>query len=150
MKWHEPAIPRCAVQVFCIDYDHRLLLLHRGPKIRSARNVWSFPTGLHDIGERIHECAARAELISVYENIAGDADSAEQYHWVMMIVGVLVQDCTKAQNLEPDKHDDMRYVDMYMLGSESFFNQYKFHDSLRDHVKYFHRNIIKGLERLLQ
>ncbi len=159
--WKHPTVPRTAVQVFAIDYDQRLLLLHRGPNIRSARNVWSFPTGLHDIGERIHEAAARelmeevglqarrAELISVYENIAGDSDAIEQYHWVMLIVCCIVDDVRKAVNIESDKHDDMQYVDMYSLGKESFFNTYKFHDSLRDHMKYYHRNILKDMERML-
>ena len=62
----EPAIPRSVVQMVPVDLEGRLLVMHRSDKVRSAKNVWSFPSGLHDIGETQEQSVAR-ELLEEYD-----------------------------------------------------------------------------------
>lgn len=130
--------------MFVVDKRFRLLLLHRSNNVRSAKNVWSLPTGLHDIGERIEACAARElheefgldalpghiKFLGQYENIAGDPDPiAEQYHWVITTLGVLVEDASLFVNKEPDKHDEVKLVKVGELAMPDFFINFEFHPS---------------------
>lgn len=110
------SIPRHVVQVIPIDLHGRLLTLHRSNAVRSARNVWSFPSELHEIGETTLQAARRAldeelglwlknsYLLGQYENIAGD-EAEYQYHWVITLFAGVVDDVGKYANKEPDKHD---------------------------------------------
>lgn len=86
-NWKAPAIPRSVVQTFVFDKEGRFLLMHRSNKVRSARNVWSIPSGVQDIGETQEETLVRELkeefdlvpkailLIGLYDNIAGDTVS---------------------------------------------------------------------------
>lgn len=164
INWIQPATiqPTTAVQALAVDYNQRLLLLHRGPNIRSAKNVWSFPTGLHDIGETIYECAARelkeetgleakrAAFITLYENIAGDEGAEKQFHWVMVMVACLVADVTLYQNLEPDKHDELKIIDYQELNHAKFFQSHKFHKSFEDHARLHGADIVRAIEGFLR
>ncbi len=139
MTW-KTAEPRCVVQMIPVDKRGRVLMMHRGPNVRSARNVWSFPTGLWEIGDTMSANATREleeeygllatknSLIGLYENIAGDQDATEQYHWVIALVSSLVADVTAAVNREPDKHDKMQVLTLTELVSLDF-DQYPFHPS---------------------
>lgn len=146
MKWKPPPtkpVPLHVMQMIPFDYQERVLVMHRSSKVRSARNCWSFPSGLHDIGESYRLCAHRElneeyGLVSkqiypmgLYENIAGDSDAEEQYHWVITVVGALVDDVRVAVNKEPKKHDGMR-TDLTlteMLNVEKFLLEHTFHKS---------------------
>lgn len=144
--WKHPAVPRHAVQMLVYDKNAKLILMHRSNNVRSARNVWSIPTGLHDIGETVRqtierelleECGLTAlghSLMGQYENIAGDPDAVKQYHWVLSIYAVEVEDVTKMVNVEPDKHDELKFIDINELkNSTKFLSEYKFHDSFQTH-----------------
>lgn len=142
MNWKLPAIPQSAVQVLVIDRPGRLLVMHRSATVRSAPNVWSFPSGLHDIGEMQEDCARR-ELeeeygltdilgitrLGLYENIAGDANAAEQYHWNVSVFAALVPDVEAAVNREPDKHDRMEFVHAHAICDKEFYAEHPFHPS---------------------
>lgn len=153
MKWHEPAIPRSVVQMVPVDLEGRLLVMHRSDKVRSAKNVWSFPSGLHDIGETQEQSVARelleeydlklrrAAICAVYENIAGDEDGQPQYHWVVSLFVALVDDVTAAVNKEPDKHDKMGVVPYTALALDKFWEEHQFHKS-------FHDAMIEGRHRV--
>lgn len=145
-KWKEPAVPRHAVQMVVMDLNEKIILLHRSNNVRSARNVWSIPTGLHDIGETVDETIRRelfeecglepatgfkSRCLFQYENIAGDKDSEEQYHWVISVYLVTVNNVEKAENKEPDKHDKMEFVDRHvMFFSDEWKRDHTFHESL--------------------
>ena len=128
------------IQMFIVDRAGKLLIMHRSDKVRSAANVWSIPSGEHEIGETITFCACReldeeygldAEcvvLLDQYENIAGDEPDREQFHWVISLYLVHVADVTKAINKEPEKHDKMEFIHYKFLTSPSFLQEYKFHD----------------------
>lgn len=144
--WKKPAVPRHVVQMLITDDYNRVLVMHRSNNVRSARNVWSIPTGEHEIGETIQETAKRElmeeyglelivgshiDCLFQYENIAGDADADEQYHWVITVYRVRVFDVRKAINREPDKHDKMEFVDLnVMLYDDKWKAEHTFHESL--------------------
>lgn len=148
-QWKQPAVPRHVIQMFVVDHFGKLLMMHRSNNVRSARNVWSIPTGEHEIGESTSTTIQRELmeeyglyaldflLIGQYENIAGDKDHPDepQYHWVLSLFVVRVGDVTKAINREPDKHDKMEFVDLSILrDSDKFLATYQFHDSLHCHM----------------
>jgi ADP-ribose pyrophosphatase YjhB (NUDIX family) len=160
MKWkmNKEPIPQHAVQVVPIDVLLRVLMMHRSEKVRSARNVWSFPSGLHDIGETMEACATR-ELeeeyglkpiafcqLGTYENIGGDSDSDEQYHWVINVLGALVADCNAAVNKEPEKHDQMMVASLPAIANLNF-GTHPFHPSFQE---WFNRNRIALRAMLLR
>lgn len=144
-QWKDPAVPRHVIQMLIMDSCGKVLIMHRSNNVRSARNVWSIPSGEHDIGETIQTCAARElheeygldmlnmTILDQYENIAGD-EAPPHYHWVVSIYGVLVKDVTAAMNKEPDKHDIMKFVSQEELIPQ-FFNEHKFHPTLHDKIK---------------
>lgn len=143
--WKHPAIPRHAVQMLVYDKNEKFILMHRSNNVRSARNVWSIPTGLHDIGETIdqtikreliEECglnALRHTLLGQYENIAGDSDSVKQYHWVLSVYAVEVADVTKMVNVEPEKHDILKFLQITAMLEGTFLDEHKFHASFQNH-----------------
>lgn len=124
-----------------VDSEGRVLVMHRSDKVRSAKNVWSFPSGMHEIDESIATTIERelkeeyglnalyAQHIGVYENIGGDLEVDEQYHWVINVFAVRVADVTRAINREPDKHDEMVFHSLLKLGDPKFYETYKFHYS---------------------
>lgn len=120
--------------------------MHRSNEVRSAKNVWSIPTGEHELGETSFDCLCReleeeygllpinGTLLDQYENIAGDDPSNEQYHWVLTVFAVEVADVTKAVNKEPEKHDIMEFTPIDYLIDPNFLDNYKFHDSLQQRL----------------
>jgi ADP-ribose pyrophosphatase YjhB (NUDIX family) len=140
-QWKEPAVPRHVIQMLVGD-GTKYLIMHRSNNVRSARNVWSIPSGEHEIGETIQACAYREleeeyglvaldhVLLDQYENIAGD-ESPPHYHWVISLYGIKVEDVTKAINREPDKHDQMIFPTHQELNKE-FFESHQFHPSLHE------------------
>jgi ADP-ribose pyrophosphatase YjhB (NUDIX family) len=138
--WKEPAVPRHVLQMLIADPNGNVLIMHRSDKVKSAKNVWSIPTGTHELGESIHTCiirelfeefdllAERAFILEQYENIAGDI-SPPHYHWVLSIYGVLVKDVTKAVNKEPELHDQMIFPNWSTITPE-WFDSHQFHPSL--------------------
>lgn len=146
MNWKPIAepIPQHVAQLLVVDSKFRLLLMHRSDKVKSAKNVWSFPSGTHEIGETIEECACRelfeeyslqaypgrTRHVGLYENIAGDPEpGAQQYHWLLSVLGIYVPDVSLAVNNEPDKHDKMEFVTIGEIARPDFFQEYPFHET---------------------
>ena len=102
--WRQLAEPTPvhSLQMLLIDRDDRLLLMHRSATVRSARNVWSFPSGIHEIGETMFNACARElqeELkldpvpgammhLGCYENIMPEPE--EPWHWILSVIAVVV------------------------------------------------------------
>jgi ADP-ribose pyrophosphatase YjhB (NUDIX family) len=143
-KMLEGPVPYSVVQMIAVDHQQRMFLMHRSDKVRSAKNVWSFPSGLHDIGETIQQTAARELMeefnltpigmshLGVYENIIESSPTEDSYHWVINVVGVLVEDCTVYVNREPDKHDKVELVRPLRAMDVEFFEKYPFHTSFME------------------
>jgi 8-oxo-dGTP pyrophosphatase MutT (NUDIX family) len=135
------AAPQNVVQMIVVDKLGKVLVMHRSEKVRSAPNVWSFPTGMQEFGQSIVETAEReleeeyglkaqkVALLGTYENVPGDG-----YHWVLNVMIVLVEDVSVAENKEPDKHDHMVFVDADFMLSDpvTFLESYEFHQSFSD------------------
>lgn len=144
IQWKQPAVPRHVVQMLVVDRKSRFLLIHRSEKCKSARNVWSVPTGTHEIGEHALDCVARelkeefsldAKVIYFahqYENIAGDSSSSEQYHWVLTLFVVIVDDLDYLENKEPDLHDQISIIPTTYIATPEFLEEYTFHPSLTE------------------
>ena len=146
-KW-EPnpkhPIPRHVVQMLVFDSNEDLLIIHRHPDSKSAPNVWSLPSGNHEIGETVEECCERElmeefdlealsiNLISQYENIAGDENRETQFHWVISLFAVFVKSLDDTVNKEPHKHDKFQEIPFDTVCDIEFFNEYKFHPSLHE------------------
>ena len=148
--WNLPAVPRHVIQMFVIDQECNLLLMHRSSTVRSAPNVWSYPSGMHEIGDTAMDTITRelkeelsltpmtALMLDQYENIAGDplyvenslAELRPQFHWVISIYIVIVEDCTKFINNEPDKHDRIKIAAIEDISSTEFLEWHRAHDSL--------------------
>lgn len=152
MNWKNPAIPRHVVQMIPVDLTRKFLVMHRSNNVRSARNCWSFPSGMHDIGETIKQCAVRElkeeyglntlkyQNLGVYENIAPDKDAKEQYHWVITLGTCIVEDVTKAENKEPEKHDKMEFTNLDDFMSSDWWDNHQFHESFMTAIRpqFFH------------
>ena len=161
-KWKQPANPRTAVQMMAVDLEGNLLVMHRSKNVRSAANCWSFPSGLHDIGETQEATAVReleeeygltgalsAKQLLTYENIAGDLNAEEQYHWVISLYVVVFPTVTVAQNKEPEKHDEMKFVHYSEIGFGKFFEAHQFHPSFHKAVFTVRSNLAQGISRCI-
>jgi len=134
------------IAVLVVDSKANILFLHRSDKVRSAKNVWSIPSGEHELGESIENCAYRElleeyglvgktiKIVDQYENIAGDAEPPH-YHWVVSIYLIGVDDVYKAVNKEPDKHDQMLIVNYLAWDRYKFFVTHEFHPSLHARIR---------------
>jgi ADP-ribose pyrophosphatase YjhB (NUDIX family) len=144
IKWKQPAVPRHVIQMLVVDRQSRVLLIHRSEKCKSAKNVWSIPTGTHEIGEYAIDCAAREiqeefnlepkliYLATQYENIAGDANAEEQYHWILSVYVLVVDSLDLLVNKEPELHDLIEIVDIKVMANPLFVSRYNFHSSLQE------------------
>lgn len=141
-KQNQTPVPHTVAQMIVVDARNKsVFMLHRSEAVRSAKNCWSLPSGLHDIGETLDQTCVRElkeefdlDALEVtpcgfYENIAGDPSVTEHYHWVMMMFVVVVLDVNRAVNKEPDKHDaiDLVLIDEFLTAK--FFEKYNFHPS---------------------
>jgi ADP-ribose pyrophosphatase YjhB (NUDIX family) len=119
--------PYVTVSGFVVDNEGRFPLLHRSEKVRSARNCWSLPSGLHEVGKTgpeqfaaeieeelgLQPIPGACQFINIYENIRPDGPELPGWHW---FIGVYVQKVVTLDGLinkEPDKHDAIQIVNPY-------------------------------------
>ncbi len=157
-KQLEEPTPIHVVQMIPIDVTCRMLMLHRSHLVRSAKNMWSFPSGIHDIGETMFE-ACRRELkeefnleggemiqLGTYDNII---DEEFKFHWVISVFGVRVEDVHDAVNKEPDKHDIIRTEEhVSVLAEDSFFRRFNYHHSFEAWMKPRRHQVVSQLMKL--
>ena len=106
--------PSPVVQGIPVDRTGVIAILHRSDKVPSAKNCWSFPSGIHEVGETGDKAITRElgeELnlqvtrrpifVGAYENL-GSVD--DPYHWLVQVF-VCRSEFSWLKNLEPDKHD---------------------------------------------
>jgi len=109
--------PYPVVSALGISADGRVILLKRSQNVRSARGVWSIPSGLHEVGvgaedmmkrefkEELGLEADKFSHVTTYENIL--PEEAPMAHWVIQIFVCRLHHIDRAVNLEPDKHEKM-------------------------------------------
>jgi ADP-ribose pyrophosphatase YjhB (NUDIX family) len=112
--------PHLTVSGFAFDDTGRFPIIYRSDKVRSAKNCWSIPSGLHEVGLTMHEQFA-AELkeelnleadlstshkIGFYENIA----LVDSFHWCILLMAIKVKTLDTLTNKEPDRHPEIELV----------------------------------------
>ena len=108
-KFEEPK-PYVGVLGFAFDIKGRFPILHRSDKVRSAKNAWSFISGLHECGRTLfeqfseearEECnittSVVGEKIGYFEAIIKE----ENWHWVMCMVACPCPNFNNFKNMEP-------------------------------------------------
>lgn len=158
ITWKQPTVPRHVCQMLVVDKHSLMMLIHRSENNISARNVWSMPSGTQELGETTFDCISRelmeeltlmpiqVQLLDQYENIAGDSENPEQFHWVISLYMVLVKDISKFVNNEPNKHDQILITNYNILEDELFLENFVFHTSLQLTLTrnrfHYHRNLM--------
>lgn len=110
--------PYTSLCVIAVDRHGRIPVLYRGGNVRSAKNCWSLPTGLHEVGLTAEE-QAQVELteelgisclakhmrqVGMYENISVE----DSWHWVIQVFVVpTLSNLDTLENKEPEKHDEV-------------------------------------------
>lgn len=133
--WNKFDNPRPYVSVMGFAYDKNgdFPVLHRSKKVRSAKNAWSLPSGLHEVGLTIPEqltvemkeelnidCdPSTAQVIGVYENITNE-DPA--WHWVIILLALRARGLKKMINREPEKHDKIVICNFSEILTQRFLN----------------------------
>lgn len=125
-KFQEPR-PYVTVSGLAVDIKGRFVLMHRSEKVRSARNCWSLPSGLHEVGLSMAEqfgqelreelnltpIMAKHAMIGVYENIRPDGIHLPGWHWVIAVMAMRVESLDTLVNKEPEKHDIIDIVSVH-------------------------------------
>lgn len=127
MKFDEPR-PYVNIMGFAYDAKGEFLIIHRSDKVRSARNVWSFPGGLHECGDSFAgrfqtECHEEFNLsidpttfkiIGIYEAVM-TGPNEPRWHWVNMICAARLSGFGPLVNREPEKHDRWNIINLDTL-----------------------------------
>lgn len=130
MKFDEPR-PYVNIMGFAYDQHGKFLVIHRSDKVRSARNVWSFPGGLHECGDSFAERFAtecheefglyvmptKFRIIGVYEAVMNGTNEPN-WHWVNLLCAAQVVSFRDLGNREPEKHDAYTIINYNTLFSD--------------------------------
>jgi ADP-ribose pyrophosphatase YjhB (NUDIX family) len=127
-NWKKFDVPKPYVTVsgLALDCKGRFILMHRSAKVRSARDCWSLPSGLHECGKTMQEqfgeelkeelnltpIITKNAMIGHYENIRPDGLMHAGWHWVIFVMLMRVESLDPLVNKEPDKHDQIEIVNI--------------------------------------
>jgi ADP-ribose pyrophosphatase YjhB (NUDIX family) len=122
-KFNDPR-PVPATLLFAFDSNGNFPILWRGNNVRSVKNCWSLPGGLHEIGMTLGESSVKElkeELnleadpasvfyVGAYDNIV----YKEKWHWLVHLLAVPLRGGAAAlKNMEPDKHDKVEMCNLH-------------------------------------
>ena len=158
-RWEGDPVPLLVVAGFIFSpYSGDFVMLHRSSKVRSAPNCWSLPSGLWEAGESAEGCFAREmkeelnleveprklKMLGEYENKPGDG-----WHWVIRVFFAPCVDLNDLENREPDKHDEVEFVNYSALFDlPQFLSEYPTHPSLAAWMKRRARWVARELEKI--
>lgn len=154
IRWMQSMQPeaRVAIEIWPVTRDGLTVVQHRSETVRSARNIWSFPTGLLEIGETFTERATKELMeehsvvaigegivLGAYANIAPELvrnPTAEQFHWIIVQVGIIVSslDEETIKNNEPTKHDQVEVHSLGKLLQKSWWEAHNFSPAFQTYV----------------
>lgn len=124
-KMFDAPRPYNTVSGIAFDAEGRFPLLYRSDKVRSAKNAWSIPSGLAEIGFTSQQQFAielaeelkldvldvtKTTIHGLYENIACNRPNEDNWHWVISVLSVQVATLDTLINKEPHKHSEIRIV----------------------------------------
>lgn len=115
--------PHVSLALVAFDETGKFPVVFRSDKVRSVKNSWSLPTGLHEAGltfgeqgaiELDEELGLTADpqtwrFLTVYENIVPQDD----WHWVIVMGSMRVNDMSVLVNREPIKHSEVQLMDPF-------------------------------------
>jgi len=118
------ARPYVTVIGFAMDGQGKFPIFFRSNKVRSAKNAWSMPSGLHEIGLpwwqqfsnelkeelNLDTIQGTARKIGFYEAIISGRPGEDNWHWVLLLVAIRVKTLDTLINREPEKHSDVRII----------------------------------------
>jgi 8-oxo-dGTP pyrophosphatase MutT (NUDIX family) len=121
-------VPYVTVCMIAFDETRRFPIMWRTDKVRSAKNQWSLPTGLHEAGFTLGEQAANElleelgltakaskwQFLTTYENIL----PKDNFHWVISMGTIVVRSLDELANKEPDKHSEFKLLDPFDFNIE--------------------------------
>lgn len=151
-------VPNASVSGFAYDDRGYFPILWRSERVRSAKNCWSLPSGLHEIGLYLSEqfCEELKEelnltpiedtvkIVGTYENIA----LCDAYHWVIQLMTVKVETLSSIINKEPDKHTEFQIVHFSELLKDDMYKM-AWAPNLKEAI-YSHRyQIVKAITESL-
>lgn len=129
-KWKSFAEPRPYVTVSGFAYDDagQFPILYRSDKVRSAKNCWALPSGLHEVSLALEEqfgaelqeelglepVTGKGDIVGVYENIA----TVDSWHWVIVVMTMRVKTLDTIINKEPDRHTVIKNMPIESLMGE--------------------------------
>lgn len=134
-KKFDAARPYTTVSGIAYDAEGHFPLMYRSDKVRSAKNAWSVPSGLHELGFTIHQQfatelkeelgldvvdVAKSKVHGLYENIACNRPSEDNWHWVINVLSVQVETLDTLVNKEPHKHSEIRLVSVVDFNPRDF------------------------------
>lgn len=117
--------PHVTTSGIVFDAEGRFPIMYRSDKVRSAKNCWGVPSGLHELGFTLNEqldAELREELglelldvnsvlsHGVYENIVCNKSGEDNWHWVIAVLSGQVKTLDTIINKEPEKHTEIRIV----------------------------------------
>jgi ADP-ribose pyrophosphatase YjhB (NUDIX family) len=153
--------PRPYVTVSGMAYDSmgNFPVIYRSSKVRSAKECWSLPSGLHEIGLDIHHqfsvelaeelgltaVPGTGEVVGVYENIA----RVDGYHWVILLMTVKVETLDTLVNREPDKHPMIDKVNVRLLEQDHTLGKTSWAPCLGAALEKYHRELAASIRRHL-
>ena len=161
-NWNKIEAPRPQVVVagFAVRPDGKFPVLYRTDKVRSAKNCWSLPSGMHEIGltydqqfsneleEELGLVTLKVEgkAVSTYhEPLVGYENILEGWHWCINMMVILVEDA-EIINKEPDKHSEIRWVHF----EEMLEIKHKCHPTLKHWIDFYLQSAIKATGDLRQ
>lgn len=126
--------PYCTVSGIAYDKSGVFPILWRSNKVRSAKEAWSLPSGLHETGFTVFEqfgielheelclepMIETGKLVGLYENIA----CIDGYHWVINVQLMEVADVGALVNKEPDKHPEIQMAHISYLTQDEWWEKH--------------------------
>lgn len=100
-----------------INDNDEILLVKRSLSSRTDPGLWSRPGGEVEFGETVHEAVEREVLeetgirVKIDRFLCMDENMEESKHWIAL--GFLTRYVSgEVKNLEPDKHDEVKWVSL--------------------------------------
>lgn len=128
-KKFDTARPYPSVIGLAVDEAGKFPIFYRTGAVRSAKNAWSMPSGLHEAGRSaeaqfgtelaeelgLHAIPETFVKLGFYENVVFDRPGEDNWHWVNLLVAIGVDNHKGITNKEPEKHANLTLVTVDQL-----------------------------------
>jgi ADP-ribose pyrophosphatase YjhB (NUDIX family) len=154
-KTQDDPHPQVTTSGFAYDRHGFFPILWRSDKVRSAKNCWSVPSGLHVVGYTFEEQFAvelyeelglkplieTADTIGVYENIA----CVDNWHWCITVLTMQVETLDSLVNKEPDKHSKIERIHVSDLMKDEIVQSMNWAPNLKEAILKYRVKIFESI-----